>query len=166
MITNSYSDTVADIQWNLSTECSTAVGSDAYNCLMGGLGLFAQKVKQGGEWDHKEFILSMANMRGRGDVFTPIPGTDWKISYEFYSNMHFGYVGTEAGIDAEMLQFGSDLADLVDSGERSPGDQVSVQLGINLREKVGPDRLTSEMIFQEIIESAPALLQTGVIIPR
>jgi hypothetical protein len=49
--------------------------------------LWAEKVRRGGDWDHKSDILE----RTAGDnTYTPLPGGKGNICYDLWSNIHYG----------------------------------------------------------------------------
>ncbi|MEV6235014.1 polymorphic toxin type 44 domain-containing protein [Saccharopolyspora shandongensis] len=119
-------------------------------------------VKPGGEWDHKSWILDMTV---EDNTETPIPGTSGEIRYDMWSNIHYGYVGREAGFSADDLHTGADVADYGTQGHTDPADQAAVQFGMDLHEKYGPDALTPEIVQQEIIANYDDLVRSGVIRP-
>jgi hypothetical protein len=105
-------------------------------------GLWAEKVGPDREWDHKD---SIANAYGG---WSPVPGQPGEISWDVWSNIHYGFVGKEAGFSDWELHKGADAADKF---KENPGDQLAVQIGIDLYNKYGDD-LKPEHIQQAIIE--------------
>ncbi|MFE7546755.1 polymorphic toxin type 44 domain-containing protein [Streptomyces gardneri] len=67
-------------------------------------------VKTGGPWDHKGTIARMNGNREFNS--TNIPGTDLWTRDDFWSDVHYGYVGAAAGFSPEVLQGGAGLVDL------------------------------------------------------
>lgn len=124
---------------------------------------WAALVRPNGVWDHKQRILD----RTAGDnKFTPLPGGNGNIRYDAWSNIHYGYVGVQAGFSPAELRGGADLADVFGSnGKPDPGDDVAVRIGIELRQQYGPGELRPEYIDQAIERHRAELEQTGMISP-
>lgn len=119
-------------------------------------------VLPGGDWDHKEDILDITAGDNR---LTPIPGTDTGITYEFWSNLHYGYVGTEAAFPDWALHAGADAEDVVSEGGPDPRDQAAIQIGIELHQRYRPEEITPEIIQQTIEDHRDELTELGVIRP-
>lgn len=107
--------------------------------------LWAEKVGPGREWDHKGAIQNEYGLR------TQVPGKPGEISWDVWSNIHYGFVGKEAGFSDTELKGGADLADLASNGETSAGDEIAIQIGIDLYNRYGADGLTPERIQEEVI---------------
>lgn len=124
---------------------------------------WAALVRPGGVWDHKSRILDQT----AGDnLYTPLPGGNGNIRYDAWSNIHYGYVGTEAGFNQLELRKGADAADLIGRGTTDPGDDVAVRIGIELRQQYTPDQLRPEHVQQAIERHRGELESTGVIAPK
>ena len=83
-----------------------------------------------------------------------MPGTDKAISYDLWSNIHYGYVGIDVGIpDTDLQAFGNDPLD--------PFDEIAIQIGIDLRSDHGPDTLTANHVRQVVHDHLQALLFVG-----
>lgn len=123
--------------------------------------LWASQVRPGGPWDHKERILDMT---AGNNTFTPIPGGDGKIRYDFWSNLHYGYVGIEAGFTASELRGGAAAADVATQDRTDRGDDLAVRMGIELRDRVSPAGLQPQHIEQAIRRHLAELRQTGMVI--
>lgn len=117
------------------------------------------KVRTNGEWDHKQRILDLQDRAH----FTEIPGTTAELSYEAWSNIHYGYVGNDVNFSSFVLHAGANIADQVSHGEVDPGDQAAIQIGINFREKYGPEELRPEHLHQAILENYEELRDAGKI---
>lgn len=155
MVRNSGSSTVAAIRMANASPGDEASKAAAYT-------LWAAEVRPGGEWDHKQRILD----RTAGtNTFTPLPGGNGNIRYDVWSNIHYGYVGVEAGFTPGELRGGADAADLVGQDRKDPGDDVAVRIGIELRQQYPPDQLRPEYIDQAIERHRAELEQTGMIGP-
>ncbi|MBP2471511.1 uncharacterized protein YukE [Crossiella equi] len=114
------------------------------------LGLFTWLVRPGGPWDHKGEIRTMMGMNRHTGFLTPVDGTSERIRHDFWSNLHYGYVGTAAGFSSFELHQGANAADLASGHWTDPADQYAVQMGIELHGQVSPDRLTPELVRQYI----------------
>lgn len=111
--------------------------------------VWAEKVRQGGDWDHKPIISQRFNGRN------PSGEQNWHLYgrtlyyYDVWSNIHYGYVGLAAGFSEGVLldgagleQIGSTLArwqlpssDPTVQGLRAwddPPDRVGIQIGMAL----------------------------------
>ena len=102
---------------------------------------FHSQVKSGGPWDHKPKLQRMFRMRcpdGRceflDDQYMDVPGTDLRLRYDIWSNVHYGYVGRHAGFEEFELQ-GAHQLPVPGTGETSPADIVFVQIGLDLYRK-------------------------------
>lgn len=151
MVRNSNSGAVNGMQINnvIPTPANKAVAYAAW----------AEKVAPHRDWDHKQDILD----RTAGEnQFTPLPGGGG-IRYDAWSNIHYGYVGREAGFTGFELRKGADAVDLVMHQQTEPADDVAVRIGIELREQYAPDELRPEHIQQAIERHRAELEQTGMI---
>jgi Bacterial toxin 44 len=83
------------------------------------------------------------------------------ISYDLWSNIHYGYVGTDVGLSADVLHDGAKLADLLGNDEISPFDVVAVQLGIDLRYTYEPRQLTAYHVLSAVMSQLPKLAEAG-----
>ncbi|GLZ00091.1 polymorphic toxin type 44 domain-containing protein [Actinoplanes sp. NBRC 103695] len=126
------------------------------------LAMWIEKVAPLADWDHKPDIAAMTV--GVNNT-TPIPGTSGGIRYDFWSNLHFGYVGLDVGIDETTLRQGADAADLWDRQEVDKADDLAIQIGAELREKYTPEQLRPEHIEAAIKEHYAELVEVGGIIP-
>lgn len=125
--------------------------------------VWANKVRPGGDWDHKTDIL---NRTAGTNTFTPLPGGNGNIRYDLWSNVHYGYVGREAGFTGGELRAGANAADIVGQDRTDPGDDVAVRIGLELRERYAPDQLRPEHINEAIERHRAELERTGMIGPR
>lgn len=146
----------------------------------GALAGWTALVWPGHVWDHKP-VLTGAPTDSRKDA-APFDGTaaEWfkdgkdQYGYELWSNVHYGYVGRQAGLDAYTLMAGAGGAQLKTlyrkggsekerrmawhraihemqgaRGLDDPMDSAAVRLGIHLYEKYGPD-LTLDQFKKEV----------------
>ncbi|MCK2238646.1 MULTISPECIES: polymorphic toxin type 44 domain-containing protein [unclassified Crossiella] len=116
------------------------------------LGLFTWLVRPGGPWDHKGEIRQMMGMNRQTGFLTSVDGTNLQIRHDFWSNLHYGYVGTAAGFNSFELHQGANAADLASGHWTDPADQYAVEMGIQLFGQVPPDQLTPEVIRQYITD--------------
>lgn len=160
MIRNSNSDVVNRIRDNLSP--GKMVGTEG-GSLGGALGDWYNQVKAGGPWDHKQEILN----RTAGDnSLTQIPGLPGRIRFDAWSNIHYGYVGREAGFHPDVLHAGANAADIKAQWRTDPADQAAIDLGIQLREKYGPGQLRPEHIREAIQNNWDDLVRRGTVVPN
>jgi hypothetical protein len=122
---------------------------------------WAAIVWPGADWDHKPDILAMTV--GNNNT-TPVPGVPGSIRHDFWSNLHFGYVGLDIGFDGETLRQGADAADLADRGDTDPADDVAVRIGIELREQYSPEELRPEHVEAAIKAHYQELVDAGGIV--
>jgi hypothetical protein len=152
MVRNANSGTVDALQFNnaIPTPANKAIAYAAW----------AEKVAPNRDWDHKLDILH----RTAGDnQFTPLPSGNGEVRYDLWSNIHYGYVGREAGFTDFELRKGADAVDYVMHGHTEPADDVAVRIGIELREQYDPGELRPEHIEQAIERHRAELEQTGMI---
>jgi hypothetical protein len=102
------------------------------------LEMFAMKVRQGGPWDHKPKLDRLVGHSTSDPVFyTPIRGAEraghWRLRYDVWSNIHYGYVGRAYGIPRDILWYGQRYL----GGHTDEADNMSVSIGIKLRDRFG-----------------------------
>ncbi|GLY67240.1 RHS repeat-associated core domain-containing protein [Amycolatopsis taiwanensis] len=157
--------------WN-SSECANIEvvnGGSGTGCAAAALGAWIHLVVQGGEWDQKGTILANTSnqVEVEKDVFyNPISGDSraGMIRWDLWSNIHYGYVGIDLGFDPGTLQVGGDAADLVGGDHRTdPGDELAIQIGIDMRNKYKPNELTPIRFYDEIMAHYDQLAATGMI---
>ncbi|WP_242427153.1 MULTISPECIES: SpvB/TcaC N-terminal domain-containing protein [unclassified Streptomyces] len=117
-------------------------------------------VKTGGPWDHKDEIQGMT---GQVWGWTDIPGTDGQIRDDFWSNVHYGFVGTAAGFSHGLLQTGAGLVDLKENQTLYKADMAAIAFGVGLYQKFGDRGLTPEDLHAEIMSKYEALKNAGMI---
>lgn len=130
-------------------------------CAVGPYTMWFSLVCQGCEWDHKKSILDSGEMLERESLYTSIPGSDKAVRYDIWSNIHYGYVGIEAGFSEEELRLRADGADIVDNQSTQGADQIAIQIGIALRKRYKPSEVKQEHIVEAIENNLPGLLATG-----
>jgi hypothetical protein len=156
MITNAQSHTVESIRCYLDLALNPPSAPINTGLLhVTAINIWAEKVRPGGAWDHKPILADMLRMRndpavgGSPDFWFPIRGDDsHEYYYDIWSNIHFGYVGRAAGLDAQSLQAGANIPVL--AGTNDIGDVVSIDLGIELWEEHGL-QLTEEQLHDGIL---------------
>lgn len=119
-------------------------------------GKWAAAVAPHAPWDHKPILQAKFGLESGNDFYFKIleDRLNRAISYDIWSNIHFGYVGRAAGFDRQTLIEG---ANSTEAGESDPGDDISMHLGVTLWEKHG-ERLTLEDLHNEVI---PAINEIG-----
>jgi hypothetical protein len=161
MITNANSNTVSYINALLEqAENPAPLGENSGNPVLVALEMWALKVRPGGEWDHKPILDEMLGLGRDGDYYFPFRGNDnQEFYYDIWSNVHFGYVGSAAGFDAETLQQGAQAFDGI-AGRTDDFDVLTVQIGIDLWNEYGTS-LTPEILQQEILTRIEAYVQAN-----
>jgi hypothetical protein len=121
------------------------VDADLATAVFGGL------VASRSVWDHKPILARALNLSDgpEGDYFFPIEGDPGhEYYYDIWSNIHYGYVGSAAGFDAETLQVGPATAE--GAGTNDAFDILSIRIGIDLWFRYGLD-LTLEQLRDAIL---------------
>ncbi|MGY2061734.1 polymorphic toxin type 44 domain-containing protein, partial [Nocardia gipuzkoensis] len=129
---NINSDTVKDIQALLRKPQWYDFGRDYGGDIEAALVMWGLKVAPDQDWDHKPKLKQRFGLRKKDDFFFRQPGTDRKVFYDIYSNMHYGYVGRAAGFDADTLIKGASLGESALTGKDDEGDQITMRAGIEL----------------------------------
>jgi hypothetical protein len=104
--------------------------------------LWVERVGPGRPWDHKGAIQNAYGLS------TPVPGKEGEISWDIWSNIHYGIIGLEAGFSPAELMAGAWAADKF---KRNPGDELAIRIGMELYEEHGKD-VTAEQIQQAVID--------------
>lgn len=117
---------------------------------------WVERVAPGRPWDHKGAIQNEYGLS------TPVPGKEGEISWDVWSNIHYGIVGAHAKFSGAELHGGADLADLASGRGTSEGDQLAVQIGIELYEKYG-ENVTADQIRQAVIDNYEKFGEAGKI---
>lgn len=112
------------------------------------LSLFYLKVQAGGDWDHKPKLESMFGLEKPNDFYFSVPGTDQEVYYDIYSNIHYGYIGAEAGIPADVLIEAANLG-TSGTGVNDTGDDIAVRAGAELSKERGTE-LTQADVNQTV----------------
>lgn len=99
-------------------------------------GLWFNKVRDNGEWDHKPKLDSLLTLKGSNYARLLWGKSDSEFYYDIWSNIHYGYVGKAAGYPDFVLQSASSLNDL---GKRNLDfkDTNAIKLGIELWNETG-----------------------------
>lgn len=153
MFTDSRSATVVEIR-RLS-DLDTRSTAD-YGPLT--LGIWGDKVRRGGEWDHRADLKKITGGRSS----TPAPDLGGEIRFDVWSNIHYGYVGRQSGIDAVTLEAGAGVADIVDRLAVDRADQLAVRIGIELHDEYGAD-LRPEHLHEALVAHRDELIETGAV---
>lgn len=122
--------------------------------------LWALKVREGGDWDHKDIIANKFPTQGNSTRFYH-KFRDYEYYYDVWSNIHYGFMGMYIGFsESELLdgagleQIGSDIINKHMPSIKNPtlaglrkfdgqGDYYTVKLGIDLYKEFGsPYRFT------------------------
>ena len=148
---NSHSDTVRMIKGQMEyfrdPPWWSFLGQNPGDALLSALTMWAVTVCQGCEWDHKpkireRFHMSLENL---DSLYSDVPATRYRIFYDVWSNIHYGYVGVQTTLDDQTLQDGPAMG-LPGTGTNDQGDVISTQIGIDLGHRISPDDLTPDNI--------------------
>ncbi len=155
MVINSYSQEAQLLKKAFNPVCGFVL---AAGCKIYGYSGWAYLVRPGGPWDHKPIIASALGMYEDGDFRTPLPDGETVVSYEIWSNIHYGYVGTHIGISEMELHGGANVADLASNGWDgiNPADAIAIQMGIDLRRRYKPNELTIDVVENKIMKTVNA----------
>ncbi|WP_329531109.1 polymorphic toxin type 44 domain-containing protein [Streptomyces sp. NBC_01450] len=111
------------------------------------------------ERDHKPKLDNEFNL-SKESYFIDDPGTDYKVFYDMWSNVHYGYVGRVAGFDARTLIKGASVFDPILVGQDDAGDDMTMRAGIDLFEQHGLD-LTREQFHAAVINTIEQMYAKG-----
>lgn len=101
-------------------------------------------------WDHKPKLQKKFRLKDSDDYYFPIRGdTEHEFYYDIWSNIHYGFVGSAAGFDADTLHKYAESGRL-GTGKTDEGDKLSVQIGIDLWNKHRLE-LTQSDVINEIL---------------
>lgn len=122
-----------------------------------------QAVKPHGPWDHKDYLSQ--RFTGRKYELDTKRGTyffqwddDYLLSYDIWSNFHYGYIGRRAGFGSGTLHRAHQVPG---AGKTDAGDKATVDLGIKYFEKYGND-YNRTTIASFIEANRDKLVRTGV----
>ena len=113
------------------------------------LALWANKVAPGHEWDHKPKLRDRYGLETVHELYFKDPSGKRVVSYDIWSNIHYGYVGRAAGLSRFELENGAQVPVL--AGNTDEGDKITVRAGEEIYDKYGPN-LTKEQFQQEVIK--------------
>ncbi|MFF9851012.1 SpvB/TcaC N-terminal domain-containing protein [Streptomyces litmocidini] len=125
------------------------------------LAAWKELVKTGGPWDHKGRIRGMNGNREFNS--TNIPGTGLWIRDDFWSNVHYGYVGTAAGFSPEVLLGGASAVDVKENQPLTWADTTAITFGIRLYQAYGEKGLTVDDLNTQIRNHIDELRRAGLI---
>jgi putative RNase toxin 44 of polymorphic toxin system len=138
---------------------------------------WASLVCAGCVWDHKKHLGRLGSVVMDDEFFTNVPGTPWRVFYDIWSNIHYGYVGRAAGFSAKELIVAQNL-NSKKTGERLPllqkrADELKIKIGFGLyrrypsqRGGAAPAALTPPRIQKAIVAALPRLQTFGPVSVR
>lgn len=139
MITNAKSQTIIDIKAAL----------DNGNLLLAYF-IWWNAVRDHAMWDHKPKLEDKFGLKESDDYYLPIRGdTEHEYFYDIWSNIHYGFVGSAAGFDADTLHKYAESGG-PGAGKTDDGDKLSLQIGIDLWNKYRLN-LTKSDVISEIL---------------
>jgi hypothetical protein len=114
------------------------------------LALWAEKVAPNRAWDHKPLLADRYGLETKGELMLQQPGKNRAVSYDIWSNIHYGYVGRAAGLSRFELENGAQVPIL--AGNTDEGDKISVRVGEDIYDKYGPN-ITEEQFQKEVTKA-------------
>jgi hypothetical protein len=96
-------------------------------------------------WDHKPELARRYGLETADDFYFKTPSADRTISYEIWSNLHYGYVGAAAEIPGNEVMAQSPFW----AGDTDEGDNLIVRAGTDMWDKYGAG-LTREQFYGEV----------------
>lgn len=98
--------------------------------------LWMDLVRPNGVWDHKPAIKLYFGPGGSDENHSRyryhVTRTPSEILFDVWSNIHYGYVGRQAGFDGGWLQWAA-----AQVGIHDEGDAIAIQIGIDLYQRHG-----------------------------
>src|SRR5262249_50401872 len=88
-----------------------------------------------------------------------LPGTNLRMFYDVWSNLHYGYVGTAAGFSRRTLLLFPKTP--VIAGTNDDVDDLTTTMGIDLYDTVKPDELTPQVLNNLIYRNITAMEADG-----
>jgi hypothetical protein len=122
------------------------------------LALWAEKVAPNRAWDHKPLLADRYGLETVNELFTKEPGKNRAVSYDIWSNIHYGYVGRAAGLSRFELENGAQVPVL--AGNTDEGDKISVRIGEDIYDRYGPN-ITEQQFQQEVQKAVDELQAKG-----
>ncbi|NEA71288.1 hypothetical protein G3I68_11315 [Streptomyces sp. SID13588] len=159
MHTNVHSDSVLDMACNNNLKICAAkeflfdgdltrmLEPDSVGAIIA-MKEFYDKVAPGHVWDHKDKLLNGFGLQASGNRYIPMLSGDptWKVLFDTWSNIHFGYVGRAAGFSRTMLMLAQGGPSfLVGKSDPGGGDGISVKLGMDLYDRYGKGMTISQL---------------------
>jgi hypothetical protein len=117
--------------------------------------IFFKYVRTGGDWDFKGIMgEALRNLDGIEDHYFPIPGTNEKLNYDFWANLHFGYIGAAAGFTEQQLVAGADIFHIWSpTNHWGASKEATIRAGVRLRqEHPNPADLNDPNLILEVIK--------------
>ncbi|MFD3706461.1 polymorphic toxin type 44 domain-containing protein [Nocardia sp. NPDC058658] len=123
---------------------------------------FMNLVQTGGDWDHKWQLQQKFGLETGEDFYFKDPSQDKAVSYDIYSNIHYGYVGRASGFDTDTLISFANLGDGV-TGTNDSGDDISMNIGAALYDKYGANMTQAQLHagVQEAMQQMEAGVMNG-----
>lgn len=150
MMRNKDSATVARIKALLATGRPTDRAA--------ALALWTEKVAPNRSWDHKPLLAKRYGLETVNELSLKDPNGNRAVSYDIWSNIHYGYVGRAAGLSRFELENGAQVPVL--AGNTDAGDKITVRVGEDIYDKYGPN-LTEEQFQREVTKAVNELQSKG-----
>ena len=117
-------------------------------------------VKPGGPWDHKPKLIEMFDMDTENwdDMYFDVPGTDYRVRLDIWSNIHYGFVGSELGFGIGDLLLGANVPGL--AGKNEPADDMATLIGIMMSATYDPSDLTRSDFESGVISGLDLIIRS------
>lgn len=103
-----------------------------------------------GPWDHKPILDRILGLGKQHHYYFPARGGgEYEYYYDIWSNIHYGYVASAAGLDRDEVLSFANLDWIPGVGRSSPADDLSTTIGIELWREHGAD-MTREQLYEAI----------------
>ena len=120
------------IRSDLTSKCAGPFCDAGANRIAGLDGL-ADMVKTGAPWDHKQPLLDILRNNGVTGRYFQIPGTNEEINYDFWSNLHYGYVAASVGLSENDAVGGAYLYHQISpTNHWGPNKEATIRAGARL----------------------------------
>ncbi|GAB3998753.1 hypothetical protein GCM10029992_25450 [Glycomyces albus] len=124
------------------------------------LAVWGLMVAPGGSWDHKPKLRAMFGI-GSDDpadaAYVDVPGTDYRVRLDMWSNIHYGYVGADVGFTEETLIMGANAGPI--AGANEPADDAATIVGYELRGGVDPENLSREEFEEAVFAGLEGIIE-------
>ncbi|BDH59421.1 hypothetical protein MTP03_43600 [Tsukamurella sp. PLM1] len=161
MKNNPNTDTFKKVKAAADTRNSTMSLALGGNPQFESAGALFEVFAPGRTWDHKPKIQNLTNTYTEDGLYFQPPYGDNTVYYDFFSNVHYGYIMNLAGWPLDETIKGQDVPVL--SGKQSPWDTMASQAGWELAQREGRDLTWGEynQAIQSLVQQFEAAQAAG-----